>query len=142
MKKLFLDDNRQPWDETWDLVKTPAAFRTYIKELFVKTKQLPDVISFDHDLHVEHYSNEMYKSDVKYYNNLYKSFKHETGLGCAKWLVNFCVDNGLKIPEINIHSANPIGADNIAQVIMNTLLFYYEEERIITPKPYNQKPEL
>lgn len=137
MKKLFLDDNRQPWDDSWDLVKTPAEFKAYIKELFVKTRRLPDVVSFDHDLNQEHYSNEMY-GNPEDYNKLYKKFKHETGLDLAKWLCQFCVDEGLALPHIHIHSMNPIGANNIAHTIMNYSLFYFEEELLIRPVPYHK----
>lgn len=140
MNKLFLDDIRNPWDNSWDIVRTPAEFKTYIKEMFVKTKKLPDVIAFDHDLNQEHYTNEMYSNDPEQYNRLYKGFKHETGLDCAKWLCSFCVDEGLKLPEIHIHSMNPIGANNIAYTVMNYALFYFEEELLIQPKPYHTGP--
>lgn len=136
MKKLFLDDKRDPWNNTWDVVRTPADFKAYIKETFVKNKKLPAIISFDHDLHKEHYNNAMYGDPVEY-NKLYKTFKHETGLECAKWLCNFCVEEGLALPQINVHSANPIGANNIAYAVMNYALFYFEDEIMIQPQPFN-----
>ena len=139
MKKLFLDDVRKPWDDSWDVVRTPSEFKAYVKELFAKTKRLPDIVSFDHDLHPEHYNNAMYQSPEQY-NRLYKKFKHETGLECAKWLCSFCIEEGIRIPEVNVHSHNPIGGNNIAHAVMTYLLFYYEEETLIQPKPYNENP--
>ena len=131
MRKLFLDDERQPWDDSWDHVKTPLEFKKYITYLYALTNKLPDIISFDHDLHYEHF-------DIpKNYSRMYENYKHETGWHCAKWLCDFCIDEGLEVPEISIHSANKIGADNIAKTIMNVCLFYYEDERIIVPKPYD-----
>jgi len=63
MKKLFLDDMRQPPDETWDVVRTHKEFIEYIDEHGV-----PDIISFDHDLD----------------GTL-------TGLDCAKYIVGRCL---------------------------------------------------
>ena len=123
MIKLFLDDEREPWDKSWDHVKSAKEFKDYIIHLHARIKKLPDIISFDHDLHYEHFKRK-------------KSYMHETGLDCAGWLCEFCKEEGLAIPEIQVHSANKIGADKIARTIMDTCLFYYEEERIITPKPY------
>ena len=132
MIKLFLDDEREAWNDSWDVVRTPLEFKAYIND----NKELPKIISFDHDLHAEHYNNAMYR-DAEEYNKLYKQFKHETGLDCAKWLCQYCVEQGIKIPIINVHSTNPIGSTNIANTIMNYLMFYYGEEIIIQPKPYN-----
>ena len=137
MKKLFLDDFRQPWNNTWDLVKNSQEFKEYIEKLFSKTKKVPDIISFDHDLHHEHYNH---VNNAVEYNKLYKNFKHETGLDCAKWLCNFCVEEGLKLPKINIHSANPWGSNNIAHFLMGCNLFHFEDEDIIQPLPFEVEP--
>ena len=116
---LFLDDVRNPSDCV-NYMYTPIytsvdwiIVRTY--DEFVKTiieNGLPEIISFDHDLADEHYSPEMYTE--AHYNDLYDEFKEKTGYDCAKWLVNYCMDNNVKLPEtILVHSMNPVGRNNI-----------------------------
>lgn len=130
--KLFLDDGREPYDDSWTVVRSAKAFRDTIES----SKTIPEVISFDHDLHPEHYRADMYTPEK--YNTLYKTFKHDTGLECAKWLCEYCIEKGFAIPEIIVHSHNPTGSMNIASEIMNNLLFHFEEERLIIPTPYEQ----
>ncbi len=86
MKKLYLDDIRNPKSDGWTVVRNYEEFVQYIDQ-----NGLPDEISFDHDL----------GEDVK------------TGYDCAKWLCEYCWMNGIPIPPYNVHSANPVGRDNI-----------------------------
>ncbi len=117
-------------------------FVKYLEDTYKKSHKLPDVISFDHDLDTEHYNSDMYSSNAQDYDRHYKHFKHNTGLDCAKWLTSFCVDKGIRLPLINVHSMNPVGAQNICYELMNCSLFYFEEELIITPRPYNMGCEV
>lgn len=42
------------------------------------------------------------------------TFKEKTGYSCAKWLLDYCMDNKLLLPKhILVHSMNPIGGENI-----------------------------
>jgi len=86
LKKLYLDDIRNPKSDGWIVVRNYEDFVQYIDK-----NGLPDEISFDHDL----------GEDVK------------TGYDCAKWLCEYCWMNGIPIPPYNVHSANPVGRDNI-----------------------------
>lgn len=43
----------------------------------------------------------------------------KTGYDCAKWLVEYCLDNNLKLPKWNIQSANPVGKDNINGLLLS-----------------------
>jgi hypothetical protein len=86
LKKLYLDDIRNPKSKGWTVVRNYEEFVQYIDQ-----NGLPDEISFDHDL----------GEDVK------------TGYDCAKWLCEYCWMNGIPIPPYNVHSANPVGRDNI-----------------------------
>lgn len=117
MYYLFLDDVRIPKDVKW--VQLPPAnwiiVRSY--DAFVKTieeKGVPEFIAFDHDLAEEHYRKSMYNPD-RHYNSYYTdgTFKGKTGFDCAKWFVQYCLDNGKKIPDYQVHSMNPIGKENI-----------------------------
>ena len=120
--KLFLDDVRNPIDcilyikdkiyaEEWDIVRNYNEFINYITE-----NGIPDLISFDHDLADEHYSPTMYDGG-SLYNHLYSEFKEKTGYDCAKWLCDYCSQNGLPLPTYLVHSMNPVGRDNILGVL-------------------------
>jgi len=98
MYNIFLDDEREVKDVTW--VSLPPGNWVVVRNYndFVKTIQkngLPANISFDHDLGVVGSDKEM------------------GGTECAKWLVQYCIDNGLDLPRYTIHSKNPIGIDRI-----------------------------
>ena len=43
----------------------------------------------------------------------------KSGYDCAKWLVDYCLDNKVQIPEWNIQSANPVGKENIGSLLSN-----------------------
>ena len=115
MRKLFLDDLRIPkdaiglvssnlnqfyWANDWDIVRCYDEFVSYITK-----NGLPDFISFDHDLADEHYIG----TDTN----------EKTGFECAKWLVDFCLDNDGQIPDFMVHSANPVGKKNIESYLAN-----------------------
>lgn len=113
---LFLDDFRYPEDafdythqtvyidEDWVIVRNYDEFVNAIKE-----KGIPEVISFDHDLADEHYGMQDHPE--------YGLMTEKSGYHCAKWLIDYCLDNKLDIPKfIFIHSMNPAGAQNIASL--------------------------
>ena len=122
--KLFLDDYRQPkdacnlvnnpriyWDGDWEVVKDYPEFCKWITE-----NGLPEIVSFDHDLADVHY-----EVDFDDWDNLTADQLgvEETGLDCAKWLVNFCEIHGKKLPEYYVHSANLNGRRNIQSYLDN-----------------------
>lgn len=76
-------------------VKTQSEFESYITE-----NGLPDFISFDNDLGIG----------------------CGEGYDCAKFLVNYCLDNELELPGWFVHSANPVAKENI-----ETLLYNFED---------------
>lgn len=115
MKCLILDDDYRRTPQiiasytnndiymkySWDYVRNYDEFVKYIE-----TNGIPDVVSFDHDLDFEHYSKQS--------NIPYDKLKEKTGFHCAKWMLNYCLDNNLEIPkEIYIHTMNIVGALNI-----------------------------
>lgn len=116
---LFLDDFRMPKDAfeymklpiyisvDWSIVRNYYAFVQIIEG-----KGVPDIISFDHDLADEHYDPQI--MDGMTYDEIYDMFQEKTGYHCAKWLIEYCIDNNEKLPaEIYIHSMNPAGSMNI-----------------------------
>jgi len=94
---LWLDDVRNPLENDW-LVFSPISrpfeciwvksYKEFVK--WIEVNGLPDGICFDHDLGEE-----------------------ESGYDCAKWLVEYCLDNNLSLPKWSMQSANPVGRDNI-----------------------------
>lgn len=112
---LFLDDIRYPIEvyyytkqdmflrKDWHIVRNYEQFVIRILE-----NGLPDMISFDHDLADEHYL----QPDSQ-------EFVERTGYDCAKWLVEYCMDNGADLPEFYCHSMNPVGKENIESLLKN-----------------------
>ena len=116
-KYLFLDDIRFPsdaftytnelmfLDEDWNIVRT---YEQFIK--WITNNGLPDMVSFDHDLADYHELKTVL--DIEEWFDLDENREY-TGMDCAKWLVDYCIDNNKKCPEFYCHSMNPVGKDNI-----------------------------
>ena len=116
---LFLDDWRDPEDcfefmhlpeyltEDWEVVRNYDEFIKIIQE-----KGIPEIISFDHDLDFEHYQCQV--------NILYDQFIEKTGYHCAKWLIDYCIDNNKELPtKIFIHTWNIAGSANIKSLFQS-----------------------
>lgn len=122
MKKLlWLDDVRNPHEDNW-LVFSPIVLEDISEVIWVKSytefvnwikfNGLPDAICFDHDLGMDVALNARAKGMSKRESRKLKQ-KEMTGMDCAKWLVDYCIDNKLTLPLYNIQSANPVGKENI-----------------------------
>ena len=120
MRRLFLDDFRVPEDAAnymhprfmrfytsdWDIVRSYNQFVEYIE-----INGIPDMVSFDHDLADEHYA----PTGIGY-----DEFVEKTGYHCMKWMIDYIIDNKIKkLPHVLIHSANPVGAENIERLWQN-----------------------
>ena len=83
-----------------DLRSTPENFeRVYDYDefvYFINKNGVPEFISFDHDLG-----------------------EGKTGFDCAKFLVEFCMDNGVSDINFQVHSQNPVGKENIEKLLDN-----------------------
>lgn len=112
---LFLDDIRYPIEayqytkqdvflrNDWHIVRKYEQFVNWILE-----KGLPEMISFDHDLADEYYL----KLDPQ-------KCVEKTGYDCAKWLIEYCMDNNIDLPKFYCHSMNPVGKENIESLLKN-----------------------
>lgn len=117
---IYLDDVRTPKDENeWVVVRNYDEFVKTLTEIGIENI---GIISLDHDLGET--------SMKEYFNNVITNFKldytnieEKTGLDCAKWLVEECMQKNLTIPLVYSHSANPIGAANIIGYINAYLAF-------------------
>lgn len=130
MKLLFLDDYRNPLDclkymhtrigpenliyssKSWETVRHYPAFVEYIQK-----NGLPTVISFDHDLADGHYHENMQKGVLNYQGDSFNDDMNKTGYHCAKWLVDYCLDNNKPLPRCIVHSMNPVGTENITGLL-------------------------
>jgi len=117
LKYLFLDDKRSPADcitymqkkgidasvylLPWKIVRSYDGFLKWIEQ-----NGLPGIISFDHDLEEA----------------------GKRGIDAAKWLVNYCLEKDLALPQYIIHSMNPVGAENIKALLENYRAFRKAEK--------------
>ena len=104
---LWLDDIRNPLTGDWlmsyaaewaydksNKVVWVKTFREFV--LWITAYGLPDKICFDNDL-----------GEVK------------EGYDCAKWLVEYCMDGDLDLPNYSIQSGNTVAVDNIRSLLAN-----------------------
>jgi hypothetical protein len=123
---LWLDDKRDPFKDNWLKNFSPlqdphqTVWLLSYDEFtnYINSNGLPDAICFDHDLglpnHIKRVQNGMSKRKSRSLKQ-----QEKTGYDCAKWLVEYCMDNELKLPLYNIQSSNPVGKDNIDSLLKN-----------------------
>lgn len=116
--KLYLDDVRTPLDESWIVVRN---YDEFVETITKHGLNNFEIISLDHDLGdqamVEYYTNVKNNSTLDY-NNI----QEKTGMDCTKFLIDYCLDNNVKLPLVVVHSANPIGSANMMGYINNFLM--------------------
>jgi len=122
---LFLDDTRQPENVYW--VKLPNVQWTITKSYdefiaTIKHRGIPQIASFDHDLHESHYEALRDQPDLHVVN--YNNFDIKTGYHCVKWMVKHCAKHNLQLPkQMFIHTMNPIGRDKMIAIINQSQKF-------------------
>ena len=100
--KLYLDDIRYPDDSTYIIARTVEEAQQLIEQYGV-----PEYISFDHDLGMDEMGNIL-----------------KTGYDLAKWLVEMDMDGVITLPKsftFEVHSQNPVGAENIRAYLSSYL---------------------
>ena len=111
MKVLWLDDLRNPHKYMSRILNEiglveidnlywATSFDVF-KECIIR-HGLPDYIFFDHDLGLTE-TGEVAPS----------------GYDCAKWLVNYCLEQSIPTPSYFIQSMNTVGKENIQSLIDN-----------------------
>lgn len=99
-KVIWLDDIREPISLLEDGTYKESDIRICRNySQFVETIQkdgLPEIICFDHDLGEE-----------------------KTGYDCAKFVVDYCAKNKVKLPQWYIQSMNIVGSLNINGLLKN-----------------------
>jgi len=116
--RLYLDDIRTPVDEDWIVVRNYDEFVAQIKLYGLGNFE---VISLDHDLGegamVEYYTN-VKNNYMLDYNNI----EERTGMDCCRYLVSDSMNEKIPLPQVYVHSANPIGSANMMGYINNYLM--------------------
>ncbi len=108
-KILWLDDMRTPLLLGVDVVRNYEEFVAYMEGL--QPGEFPDMISLDHDLTLEHYPF----MEKEHFDEIpYHTYKTKTGLACAEYIV----ENHLPLRCWTVHSHNPLGSQNIREVLM------------------------
>lgn len=112
---LYLDDVRIPTEGKWEVVKNYDEFVAHINLNGLVNYEL---ISLDHDLGeaamVEYYSNVKPNYELDY-----KRIDEKTGMDCARFLVAEAMNKKIQLPNVYVHSANPIGSANMMGYINN-----------------------
>ena len=128
---LWLDDIRDPkgyetdgntWAGAFSPIQAPFQLvwvKSY-KEFtdWIMVNGLPNAICFDHDLGMDVAITARKDGMSKRKSRKLKQLEL-TGYDCAKWLVDYCMDNDKKLPLWNIQSANPVGKANIDGLLTN-----------------------
>ena len=117
--QLYLDDIRTPNNDDWSVVRNYEELVSHIRLNGLENYEL---ISLDHDLG-EQAMDEFYNNALPNYTLNYDNIVNEkTGLDCAKWLVAESMTKNIPLPQIYVHSANPIGSANIMGYLNNYLM--------------------
>ena len=116
-KRIYLDDERIPVEKDWIVCRNYDEFIKAITDIGISNIEL---ISLDHDLGssaIREFFRNVVTNNTIDYNNI----TEKTGYDCAKWLVELSIDNSIRLPLILVHSANPVGAENIKGYINSYL---------------------
>ena len=122
---LFLDDVRmpekaifcdcdgnciymvEPPTTDWKIVRSYSQFVDYIH-----ANGCPTIVSFDHDLHPEHYAEGFAGIEPRY-----DAYEEPTGYQCLQWLLEYCKKLNIALPKCYVHSFNDIGKRNMFELI-------------------------
>lgn len=105
--RLYIDDERNPPSRKWEVARSLEAVEWYLDNIGT-----PLYISFDHDL----------------------GDKVPTGYDIAKMLVERQLDGKIDlshVKQINVHSANGPGADNIRSLFTSFFNFLVKEGKLV-----------
>jgi len=131
--RLFLDDIREPshclsymhlrigpehsvYAQEWKVVRDYREF----EEAVIRHHSEILMVSFDHDLSIEHYNHALMEDPAKLKEYYKREDRQKTGYDCAQWMRDFYLSKGLTLPEIIVHSMNPAGMVNIEELFFQT----------------------
>ena len=132
IKGLFLDDERNPEDVTWELLGTSRNYPDNIEWTVVRTRS-----AFQEACETREYTHYSFDHDIQDFRTIKKGtviadtsfgtiYQEEdevvenTGYDCARDLrtyLNGWFFKGVKMEAFYVHSKNPIGAQKIYNVL-------------------------
>lgn len=107
--KLFIDDIRKAPDESWHVARTVTEA---IRVIYYYGHELTE-ISLDHD--IAHFEN-LDETDVDQRVSACK----ETFAAVAYYIAERWKDKGSTAPKIVLHSANPVGVENMELILSSS----------------------
>lgn len=116
--RLYLDDVRTPLAKDWIVVRN---YDEFVAEIKLHGLGSFEVISLDHDLG-EGAMAEYYTNVKNNYMLDYNNINERTGMDCCRYLVSESMNEKIPLPQIYVHSANPIGSANMMGYINNYLM--------------------
>ena len=116
-KRIYLDDLRTPIYEDWVIARS---FEEFVKTVELIGLENIETISLDHDLG-DSAMDEYFTNTRANYVIDYDNIKEKTGYDCAKWIVELSAVTNKPLPDVFVHSANPIGSANIMGYVNNYL---------------------
>lgn len=128
---LWLDDKRSPFEKDWidwldkyGPIKPPYLV-IWVKSYsefceWIKANGLFSACSLDHDLG-DDIAREKVKNGMSKKQARREKRGTKNGMDCAKFLVEYCMDNNLKLPPYSIQSANTCGRENIDGLLKSYL---------------------
>lgn len=132
LRNPFLNlENKVPLDENQELYNINWVINYEQFTQWINMYGLPDAISFDHDLGDAYFVPEEYwnspEESEKFKEWKNKFHKEKTGMDCAKWLVDYCLNKKKSTPRIFVHSSNTVGANNILSLMDSFSKFLKEK---------------
>ena len=116
--RLYLDDVRTPLADDWIIARNYQELVDCINKYGLESFE---VISLDHDLG-DQAMYEYYTNVKNNYTLDYSNISEKTGYDACKFLVSKSMEKSIPLPQIYIHSANPIGSANMMGYINNYLM--------------------
>lgn len=108
---------RTPLNPVWQVVRN---YDQFVNHITFHGLENYEAISLDHDLGEDEAREKVANGISKRKARSEKKYT-KSGYDCAKWLVEHSMNTKLYLPQIYVHSANPVGADNICSYINNYL---------------------
>jgi hypothetical protein len=97
--KIYLDDRREAPEDY-------VVCRSYDEFISLVKQEMPEEVSFDHDLELPHYQGS--------YSN------GKTGYDALLFLLSWCIMKEVSLPTIKLHSANPEGIERM-RILLRTM---------------------
>lgn len=119
-EEVFGYTNAQIYKEEWEICRNYEQFKAFVR----KANVLITHISFDHDLGEDEAKEKVAKGMSKRKARKEKKLV-KSGYDCAKWLIEYCIEREMKLPAILIHTANPVGRENL-EFLFNNYKKHYE----------------